>query len=169
MSQHRAEQVGSILKRAVQERLLRGLADPRVRGLITITQVKVSSDLKNATVYVSISPESEEKLTMHGLKNASRHIRHQISDRVSLAHTPQLTFKLDHSLKTQSKVLGLISQGVADIERREQRQRGVDPDAGPAPASSPEADAEDRSTLEHEAPAPATDPSRREQGSEKSK
>lgn len=123
MSGFRREQVGSVLKRSIQQRLLRGLADPRVKGVITVTDVKVASDLRTATVYVSVTPEEEQELTMHGLRSAAKHIRHEVSDKLTLARTPYLNFKLDKSLKTQSKVLELIARGVAEIDEREDRRR----------------------------------------------
>ena len=55
MSQ-RTDQVASTLKRATQEVLSRGLADPRVQGLLTVTRVDVSADLANATLYCTVNP-----------------------------------------------------------------------------------------------------------------
>ena len=59
----RTEQVASTLKRAVQEVLSRGIADPRVQGLITVSRVlRFLADLANATVYCTVTPHKHEEL-----------------------------------------------------------------------------------------------------------
>jgi ribosome-binding factor A len=117
MSVH-LEQVGSVLTRAVQEVLLRGLNDPRVRGMISVVRVSVSDDLANATVYVSVMPREHEELTLHGLRHAARHIRRQVGERVSMRRVPQLAFRIDRSVKKQSQVLAAIQDAVREDEQR---------------------------------------------------
>ena len=105
---HHKDQTVSVLERAVQTVLSRGLNDPRVRGLISVTGIKVSDDLRNATVMVSILPEEHAGTSMHGLKSAARHIRREVGDIVSLRRVPDLSFKLDQSLKKHAAVLAAI-------------------------------------------------------------
>jgi ribosome-binding factor A len=107
MSVH-TEQVASVLARAVQDVLVRGLHDPRVRGLISVTGVKVSDDLANATVMLSIMPAEHADLAMHGIRHAGGYIRREVGNRVRMRRVPRLSFKLDHSLKRQSEVLAAI-------------------------------------------------------------
>lgn len=102
-------QVASVLQRAVQSLLARGLNDPRVRGLISVTKVELSEDRSQAVIGVSILPEKHVDLTMHGLKHAADHIRYRLGREVKLRRIPRLVFKLDHSLKKQSKVLAAIA------------------------------------------------------------
>lgn len=113
MVQHQ-EQVASVLQRAVQAVLARGLNDPRIKGLITVTSVKVSPDLANATINISIHPDTATDLTMKGLQAASRHIRSEMSKHVEMRRVPDLTFKLDATLKKQAEVLAAID----DAKRR---------------------------------------------------
>ena len=91
----RTDQVASTLKRATQEILSRGLADPRVQGLITVTRVDVSADLANATLFCSVTPHKHEELSMHGLKSASKWVRRQVSDKVRFRRMPKFIFKVD--------------------------------------------------------------------------
>ena len=102
------EQVQSTLRRNVQAVLQDGLADPRVRGLTTVTKVELSRDGRQATVYVSIMPEEHAELSMHGIRHASKHIRSRVAERMSIRHMPALHFRLDSSLKKQTKVLRAI-------------------------------------------------------------
>jgi ribosome-binding factor A len=132
MSLH-TDQVASVIHRAVQAVLTRGLNDPRVRGMISVTRVKVSADLSQARIHVSIIPPENADLAMHGLRNAARHIRHEISSEVRLRRVPQLTFELDQSLKKEAEVLAAISRArKEDDQSRQQRQpRGESEDTCP--------------------------------------
>ena len=114
----RTEQVASTLKRAVQEVLSRGLADPRIQGLITVTRIDVSADLANATVYCTVTPQKHEELTLHGLQSASRWIRRQVADKVRFRRMPQFRFRVDEKLLKQQEVLASIAEANQEDERR---------------------------------------------------
>ena len=79
---HRREQIGSTLEREIQAVLARGLNDPRIRGLVTVTGVEVTSDLKHARVLISVLPEEHEALTLHGLRAASGRLGRRRSQRL---------------------------------------------------------------------------------------
>jgi ribosome-binding factor A len=122
---HRPEQLASAIREAVQQIIDRGLQDPRVSGLITITGVKVSQDLRNATISVSVMPEEKQNLTLHGLQNAGRHIRREAGELVNIRQLPELSFKLDTSLKKQAAVL-------EELEKiRKEREAGGHADPTP--------------------------------------
>jgi ribosome-binding factor A len=114
----RTEQVASTLKRAVQEVLSRGIADPRVQGLITITRIDVSADLANATVYCTVTPSKHQELSLHGLQSASRWIRRQVADKVRFRRMPQFRFRIDEQLLKQQEVLASIAEATREDERR---------------------------------------------------
>ena len=106
-------QLASIIHRAVQSVLSGGLADPRLDAMITVTRVNVSDDLRAATILVSILPESAESRAIHALGDAARFIRREAARNVSLHRMPDLSFKLDKSVKKQTQVLAAL----AEIER----------------------------------------------------
>ena len=114
----RTEQVASTLKRALQDVLARGLADPRLKGLITITRVEVTGDLANATVYCTVMPQTQEDLTIHGLTSASTWIRRQVADHVRFRRMPQFSFKVDEQYHRQQEVLASIAEAKREDERR---------------------------------------------------
>lgn len=136
----RPDQVASLLRTAVQEVLARGFQDPRIRGLITLTDITVSADLKSATIMVSIMPQERQDLTLHGLRAASRHIRHQISEKLDLRYTPDLYFKLDASLKKQAGVYEALAKVAQErLAKGEQGSNAQADDAtlpGPGPEKS---------------------------------
>ncbi len=132
---HRNEQIASVLHRAIQQTLAKGLADPRIRGVITITGVKLSPDARTAAVSVSIIPEEHERLTMHGLQSAARHIRRNVGELVDMAVVPDLNFKLDRSLKAQAAVIQSIAQASAELDSRAAQARAAQP---PRDAAAPD-------------------------------
>jgi|ERR1043165_1348789 ribosome-binding factor A len=114
----RSEQFASSLQIALQETISRGLQDPRISGLITVTEVKLTDDLKTAFIQVSVLPQERQELTMHGLRSAASHLRHQIGDKLSSRQMPELVFKLDQSLKKQAGVMEALSRAREERERR---------------------------------------------------
>lgn len=114
----RAEQFAASLQGALQEIISRGMQDPRISGLITVMSVKLTDDLKTAFVHVSILPADRQELTMHGLKSAAKHIRHQVGDLLDSRQVPELMFKLDGSLKKQAGVMEALARARAEQESR---------------------------------------------------
>jgi len=106
----RIEQVESTLQRAIASVLQRDIADPRIRGMVSITRVKVSPDLAEAQVFVSIMPARFEERTMSGLHRATGRIRRFTHNQVALKTMPQLRFELDQSLKKQARVFQALDE-----------------------------------------------------------
>lgn len=103
------DQLASAIRRAVQTVLSEGLSDPRVSGLISVTEVRVSSDGREATVMLSIFPEERQQLALHGIRHAGEHLRREASDRIRIGRMPHLNFRLDTSMKKQAEVLRAIN------------------------------------------------------------
>ncbi len=126
----RTDQVNSTLQRAVQDVLARGLHDPRISGLTTVTDVTVSPDLRSAIVLVSVLPEKKEALTLHGLQDAAGHIRRQVARAVHMRRIPELKFQVDLATKEQAAVLSAIAKARSEFHDS--------PDDGPQPAPQPQ-------------------------------
>ncbi len=119
----RTDQVASTLMRATQDVLSRGLSDPRVQGIITVTRVDVSADLANATLFCTVLPRQHEELSMHGLESASRWIRRQVADKVRFRRMPKFCFKIDQQLLKQQEVLASIAEANQEDEKRSQNKK----------------------------------------------
>jgi len=119
MSAHRLERMASAIQRGVQQVLARGIADERVRGLITVTDVKVMGDLTEAVVSCSVLPAEHQSLTLHGLNSAAAHIRHELGELVDTRQLPRLRFRLDKGLKKQAALLGAIELAKEATDKRE--------------------------------------------------
>lgn len=133
---HRPEQLAAEIQKAVQDILARGLSDPRVSGLITITKVHVQADLKRAELFVSILPADRQSLTMHGLKSAERHIRREVGDMVRTRSIPELVFVLDGSLKKEAAVLEDLRRVREEQSERESETSADAPQTKSFPALS---------------------------------
>jgi ribosome-binding factor A len=116
MTRH-TQKMSTTLMRAIQDLLSRGLNDPRVRGLVSVTKVDLSPDLADAQVFCSILPAENAELAMHGLQAAAPHLRRRLSKSIRLRRVPRLTFRLDKSLKKEAKVLADIAQARVDDDR----------------------------------------------------
>jgi ribosome-binding factor A len=106
----RNDRLTSSLEQGVRQVLARGLQDPRVRGLITVTKVEVTEDSKQATIGISVLPAEQQKLTVHGLQSAARHIRREVADLIRTRTMPQFRFVEDDSLKKQAEVLTTLAK-----------------------------------------------------------
>lgn len=124
----RSLQIASNIQRELQNRLARGLADPRIKGLITVTRVELSDDLKHAKAYISVMPDQHAQLTMHGLTSATRKLRKEVMDRIHIKEMPTLRFVYDEGHKAQMEVMALLEK---DRQERESSQQGgaEDPEA----------------------------------------
>lgn len=113
---HRREQVASVIRRAVQNVLTRGLNDPRIRGMLTVTEVDVSADLRDAVVHVSILPAEYQAATMAGLEAATLRLQKLVNEQVDLRRPPHLRLRLDERIKKQATLLSAIREAVSGDE-----------------------------------------------------
>lgn len=130
---HRTEKIESTLQRAIAEVLAHELSDPRIQGMVSVTRVDMSDDLRNATVYISVLPKEKQRVTIKGLRAANRHVHAMASKKVALRIMPRLEFKLDESLKKQADVLGAIHDA---MERT--GEAAQDTENAPAPLADDE-------------------------------
>jgi len=108
---HRIPQVEATLKKAIAQVLQKDLADPRIDAFVSITRVKISPDMANATISVSIMPESKQSKNIHGLRHATGHIRSLVLKKMATRTVPRFRFVLDESLKKQAAVMDAIQRG----------------------------------------------------------
>lgn len=107
MSATRMGRINEEIQRTLSE-LIRTVKDPRVHGLISITAVDTTADLKYAKVYVSALDQSDMKEVLKGLKSASGYLRRELGHTLSLRATPELTFIQDDSMVKGAHILEII-------------------------------------------------------------
>lgn len=111
MGSHRVERVAAQLRQEISEIIVRDLKDPRI-GMATITEVKLSPDLRNATVKVSVVGDGESRqAAIDGLEHAKGFIRHELGARLSnLRFAPDLRFQLDEGVAYSVRVSQLLRE-----------------------------------------------------------
>ena len=119
----RTEQVAATLKRTIQDVIVRGISDPRIKGLITITKIEVSPDLADATVFCSVLPTEHEEITMHGLQAASKWVRRKAADKIRIRRMPKLHFRIDKKLRREQDVMASIEQARIEDETRAKKYK----------------------------------------------
>lgn len=93
------------------------LKNPNVTGLISVTKVKVTQDLKYAKVYVSILNSKNIEETMEGLKKSSGFIRTELAKRINLRNTPELIFEIDDSMEYGAKIDSILKEILPEKEK----------------------------------------------------
>ena len=112
----RNERVRKALMREISDILFREIKDPQICGMVSITDVDVSSDNSAARVFYSVYGDDEVKVkTSKALERHVGQIRHEVGKRIRLRKTPTLLFILDNSMERGAKIMELINK----IERGE--------------------------------------------------
>ena len=90
--------------------LLREIKDPRVQqGMISVTRVETTGDLRYSKVWLSVMGMKDEKEFKKGLKSASGWLRRELGNKLSLRYTPELVFEIDHSIEYGAHISQVIS------------------------------------------------------------
>ncbi|MDC0429179.1 30S ribosome-binding factor RbfA [Phycisphaerales bacterium] len=156
----RPRQVASLLSRVIQERISRGFADPRIRGLVSVTKIDLAENLQIATISISVLPDKYGVRVLAGLKSASGLFRKTIRDETALRRVPDLRFKLDDSIKNDAALDAAIRDGFDSLESDSSDTDVSVPDDsarrdGPVDVDSPRNDFDDDSARppeDHEVP-----------------
>ena len=95
----------------VISKLLREVKDPRVQqGMISVTRVETTGDLRYSKIWVSVMGLKDEKELKRGLKSASSWLRRELGQSLKLRNTPELNFELDHSIEYGAHINEMISK-----------------------------------------------------------
>lgn len=118
----RIERLANLIQEEVSDLLKREINDPRLAGLISVTRVSLTADLKHAMVFVSVLGDADKKRQMlAGFTAASGFMRRQLADRLKLRRMPTVEFRLDESIEEAARVLEIIdhvSQPARPVRRR---------------------------------------------------
>ena len=110
MARLRVEKMQELMKQELSQIILREMKDPRI-GFVTVTQVRMSSDLSRAEIYLSLlGSEEETKQTLDVLKKSLGFLRTEIGKRIRMRYAPELVLRLDDSLEYSSNIQRLLLQ-----------------------------------------------------------
>ena len=107
-NENRLNRINEELKKEISQIISFELKNPDITGLISVTKVKITPDLKYAQVYVSMINSKNEEKTINALKQASGFIRSLLAKRINLRITPELVFKKDDSMEYGMKIDAIL-------------------------------------------------------------
>lgn len=113
---NRFNRIEEEIKKEISNIIFNKLKNPDVTGLISVTKVKVTTDLKFAKVYVSILNAKNTKGTLRGLKQASGFIRAELAKTINLRNTPEIIFELDDSMEYGAKIDSILKDIMKDVK-----------------------------------------------------
>lgn len=115
----RAERVSDQMKQEIADILMRKIKDPRI-GFVTVTDVDVADDLRNAKVFVSVyGSDAEKESSLKGLGSAAAFIRSEVGKRMRMRYVPELLFRFDSTVERGAHIMELLRQ----IEEKEKKDR----------------------------------------------
>lgn len=115
----RTTRVNELLRAEISDLILREVKDPRVtEGLVTITEIRVSPDLRHATVFVShMGTDEEREHALTGLQKAAPFMHRELAHRLRMRAVPELQFRFDPSIERGARLSDLIRK--VSTENRE--------------------------------------------------
>ncbi len=108
---HRRERFASTLRNVVAKLMQTELSDPRIRGLVSVSRVVVSPDLRLAKIYISVlGSKGEQRSSLTGLRHSAGHLQSLLKKHLEFRVCPKLDFRLDDELKESMATMALIDE-----------------------------------------------------------
>ena len=122
MASNRISRINEEIQRELSDQLRR-LKDPRVSqtGMVSITRVDTTGDLRYARIYISALDKSQEKEVLKGLKSAAGFLRRELGRSLQLRYTPELQFVADDSIQHGAHILEVLRQ----VEQQDEARGGA--------------------------------------------
>lgn len=107
MASNRIGRINEEIQRELAS-LIPNVKDPRASGLISVTAVDTTPDLRYAKIYISVLDKSDCAQVLKGLKSASGYLRRELGHALQLRYTPELTFVRDDSIDQGAHILDML-------------------------------------------------------------
>ncbi len=120
MLHSRDKRVGEAVRHALSHLFSEEMADPRLPSLVTITQVKMSKDLRHATVFYSQLPDDDEALESMEelLEDSKNYLRSRVAEEINIKFAPDLSFRFDPSEQNYQRVNAALQR----IRRKDEKK-----------------------------------------------
>ena len=106
----RADRVGEAIREEIATFLATSAKDPRIVGVVTVTGVELTNDLRHAKVFVSVmGTESEKEATFEGLNSTASHLRSRVGRSLQLRVAPEIQFRQDDSVARAARIESLLA------------------------------------------------------------
>ncbi len=132
---HRHERIAEEIQHEVIAMLEGELSDPRLEANVTVTEVRVSPDMKQARVYVTVEgTPSERDDALEALQKAAGFVRHELVERIQMRRSPEIIFLFDDSVDRARRIEELLRE--ARLIGETPSQQGTQPPAAATPDSA---------------------------------
>lgn len=116
----RSVRVGDQMKQEIADILMKKIKDPRI-GFVTVTDVELSDDLRNAKVFVSVYGGDKEE-TFKGLKSAAPFIRSELGRRMTMRCVPEILFRFDSTVEQGAHIMELLHE-IEEKQTTEEKEK----------------------------------------------
>ena len=107
----RGDRIRKALIKEVSDIIQRQVKDPRINGIISVTDVELSQDYRYAKVFISVyGTEEQKQQTFEALEDNTSKVRYEVGKRIRLRNVPEIEFMLDDSLERGSRITDLINK-----------------------------------------------------------
>jgi ribosome-binding factor A len=114
------QKIDEALKKEISSIISLDLKNPHLTGIISVTGVKTTPDLRFAKVFVSMFNEKNKKENLRILKQSSGYIRSEVARRVNLRTTPELIFEFDDTMEYGSRIDSILEKITKDLKKSEE-------------------------------------------------
>lgn len=128
MPTRRQEKFARLIRQAVSSAIHDGLSDPRIAGLVSVTKVHVSADLRSAEVFVSVfgADEASQRRTFEAIEHGRSRLQSLIAEQIESRFCPVLHFKMDEGFKKTMEMMKLIDEVSRQLRDNDSMQSGQD-------------------------------------------
>lgn len=119
---NRMNRIDEELRREISNIISYELKDPNLTGMISVTKVSTTPDLRFAKVYVSMINAKSNKGNLARLKKCSGFIRSEVARKINLRTTPELIFVFDESLEYGSRIDSILESITKDLKKNEENK-----------------------------------------------
>jgi len=106
---HRHERIGEEIAHEINAMLAGELKDPRLEGMVVVSEVRIAPDMRHARVFVSVRGSEKEQIgAIRALEHAAGFIRHELVERLQLRRMPDLHYTLDKSQEYTERIEQLL-------------------------------------------------------------
>lgn len=124
MPSRRQEKVARIVRESVSDTIANRLNDPRIEGFVSVTEVDMSPDLRNAYVFLSVMADDDaaRRKTFTAIEHATKHIQARLSHKMTSKFCPRLHFREDTKIKNTLETLRIIDEATKEIDEKDVQQ-----------------------------------------------
>ncbi|AQQ70618.1 Ribosome-binding factor A [Limihaloglobus sulfuriphilus] len=128
LENRRKLRMARIIKEVVSDAIQNHLSDPRIQGFVSVTEVELTPDLRNASVHLSFIPEDTAEITLRAIKHARGHIQTLLAHELNIRFCPIISFHEDLKYKKAGETLKIIEKIADELHKKDAEQNIQDQD-----------------------------------------